>query len=100
MLIGLINSQFEGALKPLINTQIHDFLANMTLAFPLPNSTMTLHYSMSEDPKIQSNGLEMSFEGYITDEKYVYEVKPYDIPHIGYSDADMTIHLSQYILDN
>lgn len=99
-LIGLINGQFNQVYKPLVNSEIHKFLANITLSFPLPNTTMTLHYSMNEDPSIQNNGLELSFEGYLTDEKNPYDKKPYDIPHIGHSDADMAIHLSQYILDN
>lgn len=98
--LEVVHKKFENDWKPQVNKEILNFMSHQNLSFPLGNTSMTVSYSMNEDPKIKDNGLQLSLELEIIDKEVKYPGKTYDIPEISNTKTAIEIFVSQYILDN
>lgn len=98
--IEIIQKKFNESYRPIFNKEIAEYLANTELSFPINGTSLTVSYSMNEEPTITQTGIEMSFEAEIYSDKCRYPGKTYNIPHITKSTSTIDLILSQFIIDN
>ena len=98
--IEIIQKKFNDSYRPIFNKELADYLSNTELSFPINGTSLTVSYSMNEEPMISKEGIEMSFEAEIYSDKCRYPGKTYNIPHITKSTSTIDIILSQFIIDN
>lgn len=99
-LVEVLQKRFNEHYRPIFNKELEDYLSKIDLSFPITNTTLTVSYSMNENPHITNTGIEMSFEAEIYSEEYKYPGKTYEIPHIIKSDSTIDLIVSQYLIDN
>lgn len=97
--------------RTLINDKLYEFFENMHLSVPVytiedPLEVLNVSFSMNEEPIIKNNMIEISLEGELRGNYYIYnETNNVNLPHlINNYDllTDKTINgvISQFILNN